>query len=124
MRSDDCFVPPYTAEYGFCKPFDPHAAEVQVMLGAIKVQENYSVSFYGTIQSCVYDFKSRTWKRHASWLLVKARAADTLVELDYRRSCCRRLHLSLVMLELDRATHDLTGIDKRGKWIVCCMDRL
>ena len=49
VRSDDCFVP-YTTEYGFCKPFDRDVAEVQVELRAIKVEENHSVSFYGTIR--------------------------------------------------------------------------
>ena len=36
--------------------------------------------------SCAYDFKPNTWKRHTGWLLVKARAAETLVE-DCRRPC-------------------------------------
>ena len=49
MRSDDCFVL-YTTEYGFCKPFGRDVAEVRVLLRAIKVEENHSVSFYGTIR--------------------------------------------------------------------------
>ena len=38
----------------------------------------HSMVQYDTL--CAYDFKPNTWKRHTSWLLVKARAADTLVE--------------------------------------------
>ena len=37
-------------QYGFYKLLDRGAAEVQVVLRAIKVQENDSASFYGTIR--------------------------------------------------------------------------
>ena len=59
----------------FGKLFDRDAAQVQVVLRAIKVQENDSVSMVQYDTSCAYDFKPNTWKRHTSWLLIKARAA-------------------------------------------------
>ena len=61
-----------------------------VMLRVMKVQE--MIPFHSMVlydASCAYDFKPNTCKRHTTWLLVKARAADTLVE-DYRRPS--RLH--------------------------------